>query len=147
MYVSAKDLLLAFTIGAEVFAIAALWPLSEWAVKAPHPWALAASMAVVLACVGLDTQGLAFGTIQPGTLHWTIAHALAWTVLPLFLAFPDAVCVASAQSLARTGMPRRYARATALFIAAMAVVVAVVVAVEVALSAMVAGCGPAGACF
>jgi hypothetical protein len=29
MHVSAKDLLLALTIGAEVFAVAALWPLSE----------------------------------------------------------------------------------------------------------------------
>ena len=140
MHVSAKDLLLALAIGAEVFAIAALWPLSEWALKVPRRGAMAASMVVVVACVVLDTQGIAFGVVEPGTTGWTIAHAVQWSVLPLFIVFPDAVCIASAQSLARAGMPPRYARAVALFVAAVAVVVAPV-------ATIVAGCGLAGACF
>jgi hypothetical protein len=140
MHVSAKDLLLALAIGAEVFAIAALWPLSEWALKKPRRWAFAAAMAVVLACMALETHGLALDAIQPGTLRWKIAHALAWTVLPLFIAFPDAVCVASAQSLLRAGVSARRARALSLFIAAVAVVVAPV-------ATLVAGCGLAGACM
>lgn len=97
-------------------------------------------MAVVLACVLLETQGLALGAVRPGTMRGNLAHALEWAVLPLFIAFPDAVCVASAQSLSRAGMPARYARATSLFIAAVAVVVAPV-------ATLVAGCGLAGACM
>jgi hypothetical protein len=139
MHVSAKDLLLALAIGAEVFAIAALWPLSDWALGRPRRWAFVAAMAVVLACVALEAHGVALDAIVPGTLHWKIEHALQWTVLPLFIAFPDAVCVASAQSLARVGMPARYARATSLFIAAAAVLVAPV-------ATLVAGCGLAAAC-
>ncbi len=46
MHVSSKDLLLALAIGAEVSAIAALWPLSEWALKKPRRWAFAAAMGV-----------------------------------------------------------------------------------------------------
>jgi hypothetical protein len=137
--VSPKDLLLALTIGAEVFAISALWPLSDWAVRKPRRWALWGAMAVVLACVALEMHGLALGTVQAGTLRATLAHVLDWTVLPLFLAFPDAVCIASGQSLARAGMPQRYARAAALFIAAVAVVVA-------PFATIVAGCGLDGAC-
>jgi hypothetical protein len=139
MHVSAKDLLLALTIGAEVFAVAALWPLSEWAVKAPRRWGLAISLFVILACMALDTHGVAFAPEQSDTVHWAIARALDWAVLPLFLVFPDAVCVASGQSLARAGVPARYARATALFVAAVAVVVA-------PFATIVAGCGLAGAC-
>jgi hypothetical protein len=140
MQVSPKDLLLALTIGAEVFAIAALWPLSEWAVKAPRRWGFALSMVVIAACVALDTHGVAFPPVQSGTLRWVVARVLDWTLLPLFLVFPDAVCVASAQSLARAGMPARYARATALFVAGVAVVVA-------PFATLVAGCGLAGACL
>ena len=36
MHDFAKDLLIALMIGAEVFAIAALWPLSDWATSAPR---------------------------------------------------------------------------------------------------------------
>ena len=140
MHVSASDLLLALAIGAEVFAIAALWPLSEWALRKPRRRAFAAAMAVVLACVALETHGIAFDAIAPGTLRWKVAHALRWTVLPLFIAFPDAVCVASAQSLARMGVPARHARATSLLVAAVAVVVSPV-------ATLVAGCGLAGACL
>ena len=140
MHVSAKDLLLALTIGAEVFAIAALWPLSEWAVKAQRAWALGVAMAVVLACVALDTHTLMLGVAEPGSLRATLSHALQGAVLPLFIAFPDAVCIASAQSLARVGMSPRYARATALAVAAVAVVVA-------PLPTIVAGCGLAGTCW
>ena len=140
MHDFAKDLLLAAAIGAEVFAIAALWPLSEWALKKPRRLAFAAAMAVVLACMALETHGLAFDAIVPGTLRWKIAHSLEWMVLPLFIAVPDAVCVASAQSLARAGVSARRARATSRFIAAVAVVVAPV-------ATLVAGSGLAGACL
>jgi hypothetical protein len=140
MQVFAKDLLLALTIGAEVFAIAALWPLSEWAVKAPRRWGFAFALVVIAACVALDTHGVAFPPVQPGNLRWIVARVLDWALLPLFLVFPDAVCVASAQSLARAGMPARYARATALFVAAVAVLVA-------PFATLVAGCGLAGACL
>lgn len=140
MHVSPKDLLLALTIGAEVFAIAALWPLSEWAAKPRRGAALACALAVVLACVALDTHGLALGVAQPGTLRATLAQALQWAVLPLFIVFPDAVCIVSAQSLVRAGMARRHARAAALCIAAVAVVVA-------PFATLVAGCGLAGACY
>jgi hypothetical protein len=140
MHVSSKDLLLALMIGAEVFAIAALWPLSEWAVKTPRRGGFAFALFVIVACVALDTHGLAFPPVQQGGLRWAVARALDYTVLPLFLVFPDAVCVASAQSLARAGVPARYARATALFVAATAVVVA-------PFATILAGCGLAGACF
>ena len=140
MHVFVKDLLLALMIGAEVFAIAALWPLSEWAVKTPRHWGFAFALFVIAACVVLDTHGLAFPPVQPGTLRWVVARALDYTLLPLFLVFPDAVCVASAQSLARAGVPPRYARATALFVAAVAVVVA-------PFATILAGCGLAGACL
>jgi hypothetical protein len=140
MHGFAKDLLLALMIGAEVFAIAALWPLSEWAVKAPRQWGFALALFVIMACVALDTHGAAFPPVRPGTVRWVVAHALDWTLLPLFLVFPDAICVASAQSLTRAGMPARYARATALCVAAVAVIVA-------PFATIVAGCGLAGACF
>jgi hypothetical protein len=60
--------------------------------------------------------------------------------LPLFMALPDAVCVASGQSLARAGLPARWARPMALAMGGVAVVVAPV-------ATLVAGCGLAGACF
>jgi hypothetical protein len=140
MNVSGHQLLLALLIGSVVFAIAALWPLSEWAVTAPRQWALPAALFVVAACVALDTHGLAFQAMLPGTWRWAIAHALEWTTLPLFIALPDAVCVASGQSLARAGVSARVARMVSLLLAAVAVVVA-------PFGLVIGGCGLAGACF
>ena len=140
MHVSVQQLLLALVIGAEVFAIAALWPLSEWAVTAPRPWGLAAALAVIAACVALDMSAFVFGEMQAGRWHAATAHLLEWAIAPLFVALPDAVCVASGQSLARAGVSAWVARATALGFAAVAVVVA-------PFATIVAGCGLAGACF
>jgi hypothetical protein len=130
----------ALLIGAETFVIAALWPLSEWATQGGRRWAFALSMLVIFACVALDAHGLAFNAIDPDSPRSRLAHALEWSVLPLFIAFPDAVCVASAHSLARAGVSARHARATALVIAAGAVVAA-------PFATIAAACGLAGACF
>ena len=140
MHVTAKDLLLALTIGAEVFAIAALWPLSEWAVKKPRHWGFALALLVIVACVALDRHGVAFSPDEPDTLRSALARALDWTGLPLFPVFPDAICVASAQSLARAGMSTRWARGSALAVGAVAVLIA-------PLATVVAGCGLVGACY
>jgi hypothetical protein len=140
MHVPAKDILTSLLIGGEVFAIAALWPLSEWAAAASRRSGLVAALAVIAACVALDTNVLALPAMQPDTWRWTIVHALEWTTPPLFIAFPDAVCVASAQSLIRAGVPARLARTVALVVAMLAVVVA-------PFASVVAGCGLAGACF
>jgi hypothetical protein len=140
MHVSAQQLLLALVIGGEVFAIAALWPLSEWAVTAPRRGAQVAALAVIVACVALETHGLAFNVMPPGSWHGVIAHALEWTTVPLFIALPDAACVASGQSLARAGVSARVARAVALGVAAIAAMVA-------PFATIIAGCGMAGACF
>ena len=140
MLVSAKDVLLALTIGAEVFAIAALWPLSEWAVAAPRRTGFVVALLAVAACVALCTLGIVPPLVRPGSWRWVMGQALGWSPLPLFMALPDAVCVASGQSLARAGLPARYARATALFVGAAAVIAAPV-------ATLVAGCGLAGACL
>ncbi len=140
MHVTGHQFLTALTIGAVVFALAALWPLSEWAVARPRRAGLAAALAVIVACIALDAHAIAFASAMPGTWRSTIAHALEWTTLPLFVALPDAVCVASAQSLARAGVSRRTARAVALGVAALAVVVA-------PFGMLVGGCGLAGACL
>jgi hypothetical protein len=78
--------------------------------------------------------------VRPGTWRWVIGQLLGWSPLPLFMALPDAVCVASGQSLVRAGLPPRWARAMALSMGGVAVVVAPV-------ATLVAGCGLAGACF
>ncbi|MEP6505374.1 MAG: hypothetical protein ABJD97_18715 [Betaproteobacteria bacterium] len=140
MHVSAQQLLLALVIGGEVFAIAALWPLSEWAVTAPRRGAQATALAVIVACVALETYGLGFSERAPAGWHSLIASALEWTTVPLFIALPDAACVASGQSLARAGVSVRVARAVALGVAAVA-------AMAAPFATIVAGCGMAGACF
>jgi hypothetical protein len=140
MHVSAQDILLSLLIGGEVFAIAALWPLSEWAVAASRTSGLAAALAVIAACIALDTHGLAFPAMASDTWHWSIAHALEWMTPPLFIAFPDAVCIASAQSLIRAGVPARSARRVALAVAMLAAAVA-------PFASVVAGCGLGGACL
>ena len=127
-------------IGVETFVIAALWPLSEWALRPRRGRAFALSMAVILACIALGAHAVAYDTGARSALHQRLAHAIEWSVLPLFVALPDAVCVASAHSLARAGLPARYARATALLVAAAAVLLAPV-------GTLLAACGLAGACF
>jgi hypothetical protein len=140
MHDFAKDLLVALMVGAEVFAIAALWPLSDWAVSAPRRAGFVVALVAIAACVVLCALGILPPAVSPGSWRWRIGELLGWAPLPLFMALPDAVCVASGQSLARAGVPARYARTTALFMGAVAVVVAPV-------ATLAAGCGLAGACF
>ena len=139
MQLSAKDFLLALTIGAEVFAIAALWPLSEWAVAAPRRSGLALALVVIAACVALTTLGFVPPLAATDSWRWMLGHALGWTPLPLFIGLPNAVCVASGQSLARAGVSARHARATALAVAGVALVVEPFVT-------LMAGGGLSGAC-
>ena len=128
-------------IGAETFVVAALWPLSEWAANAWRHRAFLLALAVAAACIGLDTHAFAFARMINDPARWAgVDKALAWLVVPLFLAFPGAICVASAQSLRHAGLPARPARAVSLLAAALAVVVAPV-------AAFVAGCGLIGMCI
>jgi hypothetical protein len=136
----ARNLLIALMVGAEVFAVAALWPLSEWAVSAPRRTGFAVALLAIAACVALCTLGLAPPPVRPGSWRWVLGQVLGWSPLPLFMVLPDAACVASGQSLARAGLPARYARATALFVGAVAVVLA-------PMATLVAGCGLAGVCL
>ncbi len=139
MHVSAKDFLLALMIGAEVFAVAALWPLSEWAVAARRRTGLVVALIVIAACVALCTLGFVPAPSVPGNWRWVLGHAVGWTPLPLFIGLPDAICVASGQSLARAGVSARHARVTALVVAALAVFVA-------PFATILAGCGLSGVC-
>ena len=139
MHLSAKDFLIALLIGAEVFAIASLWPLSEWAASAPRRAGLVVALAVILACVALCTLGVAPPLVRVGSWRWIIGQALGWSPLLLFMALPAAVCVASAQSLARAGVRLRAARTTALVVSLMAVLVAPI-------ATILSGCGLTGAC-
>ncbi len=136
MHVFSQNVLVALLIGAEVFSIAALWPLSDWAVKSRNPWALVSALLVIVACLAPNASGI----VRHGTPEWLAARALDWGILALLVVFPNAVCIVSAQSLARAGMPARWARATALFVAGVAVLVA-------PFATIVAGCGMVGACF
>ena len=140
MHVSARDFLLALVIGAEVFAIAALWPLSEWAVSARRRTGLVAALILIVACVALCTLGFVPLSALSIDRRRVLEHAVSWAQVPLFIGLPDAVCVASGQSLARAGVSARHARATALVIAALAVMVA-------PFAIVVTGCGLAGVCF
>jgi len=88
MHLRAQDLLLALAIGAEVFAIAALWPLAEWASTARRGALFLAALAVIVGCIALDAQGLAFPVLQPDSWRWSLAHSLQWMTIPLFIAFP-----------------------------------------------------------
>jgi hypothetical protein len=126
-------------IGAETFVIAALWPVSEWAVGGRRRTGLVVALLVVALCVGLGALGLV-PSMWPSTgWHRVVGRLVGWVPLPLFLGLPAAVCVASGQSLARAGVPARYARATALCMAAFAVVVA-------PFATVIAACGLSGVC-
>ena len=127
-------------IGAEIFVLAALWPLSEWATTESRGRWFAAALAVTAACIALDTRSLAFARLFDDPGRWaSVDNALAWLVIPLFLAFPGAVCVASAQSLRHTGVPPTAVRVVSLSMAAFAAVIA-------PLAAFGAACGLRGMC-
>jgi len=139
MNVTVNDFLLALLIGAEVFAIAALWPLSEWAVVARRRTGLVVALAVIAACVVLTVLGVVPPLGATDDWRWMLGHAPGWLPLPLFIGLPNAVCVASAQSLARAGVSARHARATALAVAALALLVE-------PFATLMAGCGLSAAC-
>ena len=136
MHAFSQNVVVALLIGAEVFAIAALWPLSDWAVKSRNRWALVSALLVIVACLAPNVGG----GVRHGTPEWLAARVLDWAILALLVVFPNAVCIVSAQSLARAGMPARWTRATALFVSGVAVLVA-------PFATIVAGCGLAGACY
>ena len=140
MHDFARNLLIALMVGAQVFAVAALWPLSEWAVSAPRRTGFAVALLAIAACVALCTLGFVPPLVRPGSWRWVLGQLLGWSPLPLFMVLPAAACVASGQSLARAGLPARYARATALCVGGVAVVLA-------PLATLMAGCGLAGACL
>lgn len=123
MHLSARDFLLALLIGAEMFAIASLWPLSEWAVSGRRRAGLVVALLVVVLCITMGMLDLV-PVGQPSTWRLAVGRAVGWVPLPLFMVLPAAVCVASGQSLARAGVSARHARAFALCVAALAVVVA-----------------------
>jgi hypothetical protein len=126
-------------IGGEIFAVAALWPLSDWASARPRGAWFALALGVAFACIALDLHALGAGGLFD-TSRWPgLDTVIRWLVLPMTLAFPDAVCVASAQSLRRAGAAGKLARAISLAVAALAVVVAPFAAVG-------AGCGLDGMC-
>ena len=143
MHVFAQDLALALMIGAEVFAIAALWPLSEWAVKAPRHWGFALALLVIVACVALDSHGVAFPPVVRGPAPCVLDRRPC-AGLGAAAAVPRVprrdLRGLGAVAHARRHAPARYARATALCVAAVAVIVA-------PFASIVAGCGLAGACF
>lgn len=139
MHVTVNDFLLALIIGAEVFAVAALWPLSEWAVVARRRVGLVVALVVIAACVALTTLGFVPPLVAIDSWRWMLSHAVGWAPLPLFIGLPNAVCVASGQSLARAGVSARHARATALAVAGMALVVE-------PFATLMAGCGLSAAC-
>jgi hypothetical protein len=128
-------------IGGATFVVAALWPLSEWACARRRGGWFALAGALTAACVGLDLLAAGLEGAAPAARWLASGGSLAgWLVPPLYLAFPAAVCVASAQSLLLAGAPPRAARGLALAIAALAVVVT-------PFAALGAACGLAGACF
>ena len=137
----AHQLFWSLLIGAEIFVIAALWPLSEWATAASRGRWFIAALVVTAGCIAFDTNAASFAGGFDGTARWAaVDNALAWLAVPLFLAFPAAVCVASAQSLRRAGVPDRAARIVSLLVAAFAAVIA-------PLAAFGAACGLQGMCF
>jgi hypothetical protein len=125
-------------IGAEIFAVAALWPLSEWATAAWRHRGFLAAVVVTFACFAINWQAFAFARLFHDPVR--VDQVLACLAVPLFLAFPSAVCVASGQSLRHAGVPPRPARAVALTVGALSALVAPV-------AAMSAACGLGGLCF
>jgi hypothetical protein len=119
-------------IGAEIFAIAALWPLSEWATSAWRHRAFLFAAIVAVACLAINWEAYAFARLFNDPLHGY--RLLAWFAVPLFLAFPGALCVASGQSLRHAGVPTRPARAVALTVGTLTALVAPMAAISAACS-------------
>jgi len=109
-------------IGAEIFTVAALWPLSEWATTAWRHRAFTTAAIVGGACVVLNWKAFAFARLFSDPAR--ADRVLAWLAVPLFLAFPCAVCVVSGQSLRHAGVPARTARVVALTLAGLTALVA-----------------------
>ena len=109
-------------IGAEIFAVAALWPLSEWATTAWRRRGFVMAVVVGMACFALNWKAFAFARLFTDPAR--ADHVLAWLAVPLFLAFPSAVCVVSGQSLRHAGMAARSARVVALTVAGSTALVA-----------------------
>jgi hypothetical protein len=139
MNVTVNDFLLALLIGAEVFAIAALLPRAGWIVFPHPPTGLVVALVVIVACVALTVLGVVPPLGATADWRWMLGHAPGWVPLPLFIGLPNAVCVASGQSLARAGVSARHARATALAVAALALMVE-------PFATLMAGCGLSAAC-
>ncbi|MFL6629006.1 MAG: hypothetical protein ACJ8G1_21370 [Vitreoscilla sp.] len=125
-------------IGGEIFVVAALWPLSEWATTAWRHRGFLVALLVALACVLVNLRAFAPARLFADPVH--VGQVMAWFVVPLFLAFPGAVCVASGQSLRHAGVPARPARIVALTVAALTALVA-------PLAAMSAACVLGGMCL
>ena len=125
-------------IGAEIFAVAALWPLSEWATAAWRHRGFLLAVIVAVACLAMNWEALAFARLfhDPARAY----RLLAWFAVPLFLAFPGALCVASGQSLRHAGVPARPARAVALAVGGLTALVAPIAALS-------AACGLGGLCL
>ena len=117
-------------IGGEIFVLAALWPLSEWATSTWRHRAFLAAVLVAIACLALNLRAFAPGHLLGDAVR--AGQVLAWFVVPLFLAFPGAVCVASGQSLRHVGVPPRPARALALAVSALTALIAPLAAVSAA---------------
>lgn len=121
-------------IGAEIFTVAALWPLSDWATTGWRRRGFLVALTVAVACFALNWKALAFARLFSDPTR--ADQVLAWLAVPLFLAFPGAVCVASGQSLRHAGVPARPARVVALTVA---VVTALVVPMAVISAACLGG--------
>ena len=117
-------------IGAEIFAVAALWPLSEWATTAWRRRGFLAAVLITMACFALNWKAFAFARLFSDPER--VDRVLAWLAVPLFLAFPGAVCVASGQSLRHAGVRPRSARVVALTVAVVTALVAPVAVISAA---------------
>jgi len=117
-------------IGGEIFVLAALWPLSEWATATWRHRGFLAALLVALACLALNLRAFAPGHLFSDAAR--MGQVLVWLVVPLFLAFPGAVCVASGQSLRHVGVPPRPARVVALAVAALTALIAPLAAISAA---------------
>lgn len=125
-------------IGGEIFVVAALWPLSEWATAAWRHRGFLVALLMAMACFTVSLR--AFPHIQLFGDPARTGQVMAGFIVPLFLAFPGAVCVASGQSLRHAGVPARPARVVALAVAALTALMA-------PLAAMSAACILGGMCL
>jgi hypothetical protein len=109
-------------IGTEIFTVAALWPLSEWATTTWRHRGFVVAVTITLAGFAINWTDFGFTPFFPDPVR---AHRLlAWFAVLLFLAFPGALCVASGQSMRHAGVSARPARAVALAVGALTALVA-----------------------